>query len=150
MVEKVALVTGAAGIGGATSRRLSRDATAIGVPDISGESAGKVAIDIAAAGGKAIGLTSDAFSREWVRAAVNDLRAAFEPVTILVKNAGITGFVPFLEISFEREEMNPRFQTMVEAGPIRRHGDEDVADAVAWLISDEAGQVIGVNGGRYV
>jgi 2-hydroxycyclohexanecarboxyl-CoA dehydrogenase len=250
MVEKVALVTGAAaGIGWAISRRLSRDEIAIGVLDISGDSAAKVAIDITAAGGKAVALTADVSSREQVSAAVDDLRAAFGPVTILVNNAGITGFVPFLEItddqwdkmlkvnlksafivtqliipdmitagwgrvvnissssaqsgaanmahyssskggmialtrtlaqefgkynitcntipprfvhntemslaSFEREDMKPRFQAMVEAGPIRRHGEpEDVAGAAAWLVSDEAGyvtgQVIGVNGGRYV
>ena len=41
MIREVALVTGAAGIGGATSRRLSHDATAIGVPDISGEERGE-------------------------------------------------------------------------------------------------------------
>ena len=181
--------------------------------------------------------------------AVARLRAAFGPVTILVNNAGITGFVPFLELtdeqwdrmlsvnlksafivsqvaipdmiaarwgrivnissssaqsgaanmahyssskggmialtrtlaqefgaynitsntipprfvhntamsneSFERPEMKQRFQAMVDAGPIRRHGEpEDIAGAAAWLVSDEAGyvtgQVIGVNGGRYI
>ncbi|WP_200844842.1 MULTISPECIES: SDR family NAD(P)-dependent oxidoreductase [unclassified Novosphingobium] len=43
----------------------------------------------------------------------------------------------------------------VQAGPIRREGrPEDIAGAVAWLASEEAGfvtgQVIGVNGGRYI
>ena len=57
--------------------------------------------------------------------------------------------------SFEREDMKERFQAMVDAGPIRRHGEpEDIAGAVAWLVSDEAGyvtgQVIGVNCGRYI
>lgn len=57
--------------------------------------------------------------------------------------------------SFERDDMRDRFQAMVEAGPIRRHGEpEDIAGAAAWLASDEAGyvtgQVIGVNGGRYI
>ena len=57
--------------------------------------------------------------------------------------------------SFERPEMKERFQAMIAAGPIRRHGEpEDIAGAVAWLVSDEAGyvtgQVIGVNGGRYI
>jgi NAD(P)-dependent dehydrogenase (short-subunit alcohol dehydrogenase family) len=57
--------------------------------------------------------------------------------------------------SFERPEMKARFQTMIDAGPIRRHGEpEDIAGAVAWLVSDETGyvtgQVIGVNGGRYI
>lgn len=43
----------------------------------------------------------------------------------------------------------------IQAGPIRREGrPEDVAGAVAWLASEDAGyvtgQVIGVNGGRYI
>ncbi|MEW9856369.1 SDR family NAD(P)-dependent oxidoreductase [Novosphingobium sp. M1R2S20] len=43
----------------------------------------------------------------------------------------------------------------IAAGPIQRAGrPEDIAGAVAWLASDEAGfvtgQVIGVNGGRYI
>jgi len=250
MVEKVALITGAAaGIGRAISFRLARDEIAVGVLDISGDGAAKVATDIAAAGGNAIALAADVSSREQVGAALDDLRSAFGPITIVVNNAGITGFVPFLELtddqwdnmlkvnlksafivtqliipdmidagwgrivnissssaqsgaanmahyssskggmialtrtlaqefgkynitsntipprfvhntemslaSFEREVMKSRFQAMVEAGPIPRHGEpEDVAGAVAWLVSDEAGyvtgQVIGVNGGRYV
>ena len=51
--------------------------------------------------------------------------------------------------------MREKFQAMVDTGPIRRHGEpEDIAGAAAWLASDEAGyvtgQVIGVNGGRYI
>lgn len=59
------------------------------------------------------------------------------------------------EYSFGLPGMQERFQSMLEAGPIKRHGEpEDIAGAVAWLASDEAGyvtgQVIGVNGGRYI
>jgi 2-hydroxycyclohexanecarboxyl-CoA dehydrogenase len=57
--------------------------------------------------------------------------------------------------SFELPEMKERFEPMVQAGPIRRHGEpEDIAGAAAYLVSDEAGyvtgQVLGVNGGRYI
>lgn len=57
--------------------------------------------------------------------------------------------------SFQLPGMEERFQKMIDAGPIKRHGEpEDIAGAVAWLASDEAGyvtnQVIGVNGGRYI
>lgn len=250
MVSRVALVTGSAnGIGRAISKRLARDGIAIGVLDLWAEGAEVVAREIVAAGGRAISLSADVSKREAVSDAVAKLRGAFGPVTIVVNNAGITGFVPFLELtdeqwdrmltvnlksafivtqlvlpdmlaagwgrivnissssaqsgatnmahysaskgglialtrtlaqefgahnitsntipprfvhntamsneSFERPEMKQRFQTMIDAGPIRRHGEpEDIAGAAAWLVSDEAGyvtgQVIGVNGGRYI
>ena len=249
-MAKVALVTGAAnGIGKATAKRLARDGIAIGVLDLLKDGAAAVAEEIKAAGGQAIALAGDVSNRGEVTRAVEELRGAFGPVTIVVNNAGITGFKPFLELtdeewdrmltinlksvfivtqlvvpdmvaagwgriinissssaqsgavnmahyssskgamialtrtlalefgannitcnaipprfvhntamsneSFERPEMKARFQSMIDAGPIRRHGEpEDIAGAVAYLASDEAGyvtgQVIGVNGGRYI
>ncbi len=249
-MNKVALVTGAAaGIGAGIMRRLAKDGIAIGVLDLTEERAAKTVADIEAAGGRAMALGADISDRGQVTAAVERLRAAFGPINILVNNAGITGFVPFLELtdeewdtmlrinlkgtfivtqvvipdmiasqwgriinissssaqtgaakmahyssskgamiaftrtlaqefgehgitsntipprfvhntemsvaSFERDDMREKFQAMVDAGPIRRHGEpEDIAGAAAWLASDEAGyvtgQVIGVNGGRYI
>ena len=100
MSTKVALVTGAAaGIGAAISRRLARDGIAIGVLDLLIEGATKVANDIVAAGGKAIPLQASIADREQVKAAVAKLRETFGPITILVNNAGITGFVPFEELT---------------------------------------------------
>jgi 2-hydroxycyclohexanecarboxyl-CoA dehydrogenase len=250
MASKVALVTGAAnGIGKATAKRLARDGIAIGVLDLLEDGARAVADEINAQGGKAVALAADVSKRSDVQTAVDTLRSAFGPINIVVNNAGITGFKPFLELtdeewdrmlainlrsafivtqlvvpdmiagrwgriinissssaqsgamhmahyssskggmialtrtlalefgeyditsnaipprfvhntamsneSFERPEMKERFQSMIDAGPIRRHGEpEDIAGAVAWLASDEAGyvtgQVIGVNGGRYI
>ena len=250
MAQKVALVTGAAaGIGAAIARRLARDGIAIGVLDILIDDATKVADEILAAGGKAIALQASIADRAQVNLAVARLREAFGPVTILVNNAGITGFVPFLELTdaqwdrmlevnlkgsfivtqvvlpdmvaagwgrivnissssaqsgaalmahyssskgamialtktlaqefgpagitcntipprfvhnttmsnaaFDLPEMKDRFEPMVQAGPIRRHGEpEDIAGACAYLVSDEAGyvtgQILGVNGGRYI
>jgi 2-hydroxycyclohexanecarboxyl-CoA dehydrogenase len=100
MSLKVALVTGAAaGIGAAISRRLARDGIAIGVLDILIDDATKVANQIVAAGGKAIPLQASITDRGQVQAALTQLRQAFGPVTILVNNAGITGFVPFEELT---------------------------------------------------
>lgn len=243
---KVALVTGAAaGIGAEISRRLARDGIAIGVLDISIDDATKVAEEINAAGGKAIALKASIADRAQVQAAVAKLRETFGPVTIVVNNAGITGQVPFEELTdaqWDRMmEINlkgtfivtqtvlpdmkagswgrivnissssaqsgskgmthysaskgamialtkslaqefgefgitsntipPRFvlqtvmseatlpddikKSMALAGPIRRAGaPADIAGAVAYLVSDEAGyvtgQIIGVNGGRYI
>jgi 2-hydroxycyclohexanecarboxyl-CoA dehydrogenase len=97
---RVALVTGAAaGIGAAIARRLARDGIAIGVVDVLIDDARKVAEQIVSAGGKAIALQADITNRKQVESAVGKLREAFGPVTILVNNAGITGFVAFEELT---------------------------------------------------
>lgn len=103
MTEKVALVTGAAaGIGAAIARRLARDGIAIGVLDLDLDQSSKVADEIVAAGGQAVALAANIADREQVKAAVGKLRDTFGPVTILVNNAGITGVVPFLELTDEQ------------------------------------------------
>ncbi len=103
MTEKVALVTGAAaGIGAAIARRLARDGIAIGVLDLDLDQVSKVADEIVAAGGRAVALAANIADREQVKAAVGKLRDTFGPVTVLVNNAGITGVVPFLELTDEQ------------------------------------------------
>lgn len=100
MTKKVALVTGAAvGIGRAICLRLARDNIAVGVLDLNKADADKVAQEIKAAGGQAIGLAGDIARRDTIQAAAAELRAAFGPINILVNNAGITGFAPFLELT---------------------------------------------------
>ncbi len=97
---KVALVTGAAaGIGAAIGRRLARDGIAIGVLDVLIDDAKKVADEIGGAGGKAIPLQADITDRAQVKAAVAHLREAFGPVTVVVNNAGITGTIPFEQLT---------------------------------------------------
>lgn len=99
---KVALVTGAAaGIGKACAVRLAREGIAIGVLDLDLAATQAVAaeIEIEGAGGKAIGLAASIADRNQVLAAVDQLRSAFGPVTILVNNAGISTFVTFEEIT---------------------------------------------------
>jgi 2-hydroxycyclohexanecarboxyl-CoA dehydrogenase len=97
---KVALVTGAAaGIGAGISRRLARDGIAIGVLDVLIDDAKKVAEQIVSAGGKAVALQADISNRKQVEAAATELRETFGAVTIVVNNAGITGFVPFEELT---------------------------------------------------
>lgn len=100
MSQKVALVTGAAaGIGAAISRRLAREGIAVGVLDLNIEDAGKVADEIVSEGGKAIALQASVADRSQVQKAVHTLRSTYGPVTILVNNAGITGWVPFEQIT---------------------------------------------------
>lgn len=250
MSDRVALITGAAaGIGAGCATRLARDGVAVGVLDLDAGRCAETVAAVEAAGGRAVALGADIADRAQVVAAVARLRETFGPVSILVNNAGIPGFAPFLEMSDETwtrmitvnltgafivtqvvlpdmiaagwgrvvnissmaaqsgprhmahyaaakggmismtkalaaefgpsgitvNVIPPRFITgtimseqsfasakqplgreaEVERGPICREGrPEDIAGAVAWLASDEAGfvtgQVIGVNGGRYM
>jgi 2-hydroxycyclohexanecarboxyl-CoA dehydrogenase len=102
LAGKNAIVTGAAsGLGLATCKRLARDGAAVAVWDIDEAGAQRAASDIVAAGGRAIASRVDVSSRAQIDAGVQRAHAALGPVTILVNNAGITGFVPFLEITEE-------------------------------------------------
>lgn len=100
MSGRVALVTGAAaGIGRATARRLAQDGHKVGVLDLDLAKAEAVAEEIRAEGGAAIGLAANIANRDQVVAAMQTLRDAFGPVTIVVNNAGISIFVPFEEMT---------------------------------------------------
>jgi 2-hydroxycyclohexanecarboxyl-CoA dehydrogenase len=101
-VTKVALVTGAAaGIGRAIALRLAQDGTAVGVLDIDFEGCLRVAAEIQESGGHALALAASIGDRAQVMAAIAKLRATLGPVTILVNNAGITGYCPFDELTDE-------------------------------------------------
>ena len=103
MTYKVALVTGAAaGIGAACSKRLAQDGIAIGVLDLDAERCAGTVEAIKSAGGTALALGADVSDTAQVKAAVDQLRDAFGPVTIVVNNAGVTDFTPFEELSVER------------------------------------------------
>jgi 2-hydroxycyclohexanecarboxyl-CoA dehydrogenase len=100
MIKRVALVTGAAaGIGAASALRLSRDGIAVGVLDIDAARCADAVAAVRSAGGEAVALGADVSDRGQVKAALAQLREAFGPVTVLVNNAAITGYVPFLEMT---------------------------------------------------
>lgn len=99
MSKRIALVTGGgAGIGEATCLRLARAGHAVGVLGRRRENTEAVARAIITAGGQAIPVLADVADRAQVEAAVEEVRAGLGPITILVNNAGIEEFAPFLQI----------------------------------------------------
>jgi NAD(P)-dependent dehydrogenase (short-subunit alcohol dehydrogenase family) len=103
MTERSAIVTGGgSGIGLAISERLAADGIAVGVLDLNGDAADDAAAKITAAGGTALGLQADVTDRSSIDAAVAALTEAHGAPTILVNNAGLDGFSPFLDITLEQ------------------------------------------------
>jgi NAD(P)-dependent dehydrogenase (short-subunit alcohol dehydrogenase family) len=101
--ERTAIVTGGgSGIGLAISERLATEGVAAAVFDRDGGSAEAAAAKIVASGGTAIGVAVDVTDRSQIDAGVADVRARIGRPTILVNNAGLQGFDPFLSISVEK------------------------------------------------
>jgi 2-hydroxycyclohexanecarboxyl-CoA dehydrogenase len=99
-VSRTALVTGGgAGIGKATCLRLARDGHAIGVLGRSDKNTREVARAINESGGRAVAVQADVSNRSQVAAAVQTIREALGPITILINNAGIENFCPFGDIA---------------------------------------------------
>jgi 3-oxoacyl-[acyl-carrier protein] reductase len=88
--QRVAIVTGAArGIGAAIAKRLALDGMAVAVLDLDEASTEATTADIAAAGGRAIGLGADVADAESVESAVGRVADQLGPPTVLINNAGI-------------------------------------------------------------
>ena len=96
---KNAVVTGGgSGIGRAIAERLAADGLSVGVLDLNEGSAEEVA---SAVGGVALGGV-DVGDRTQVDEAMQRAREELGgPITVLVNNAGVPGFKPFLEITDE-------------------------------------------------
>jgi 2-hydroxycyclohexanecarboxyl-CoA dehydrogenase len=100
LVGKNAIITGgASGIGLATCRRLARDGAGVGVWDIDYAGAQRAAAELVAAGARAVACNVDVSVRAQIGAGVERVHAELGPVQILVNNAGITSFRPFLEVT---------------------------------------------------
>jgi 2-hydroxycyclohexanecarboxyl-CoA dehydrogenase len=101
-VEKVAIVTGgASGIGLAIAQRLAGDGAKVAIFDLDADNAEDQAAKIRADGGAALAARVDVSDREQIQDAVDAVHEKFGAVTILVNNAGMEGFQPFLKISTE-------------------------------------------------
>lgn len=100
---KNAVVTGGGkGIGRACSLQLARDGAAISIWDLDGPSAEETAALIKGEGGKAMVCVVDASSKQQIDDAAARTRAELGPISVLVNNAGMTGFTPFMEMSEEQ------------------------------------------------
>ncbi len=101
-MSRVAVVTGGgSGMGRAICRHLGDQGHRIGVLDVNADGAGDVALELQAAGIAARAVPVDVSVRAAVDAALDEVRATFGPVEIMVTSAGIEGFESFLDISAE-------------------------------------------------
>lgn len=112
---RVAVVTGAGrGIGRAIALRLAREGAAVALWDLRSHDVQDVAQAVQAMGGKAITCVGDAADAGEVARSAAQTRQELGPIAILVNNAGMTGFHPFLSIS---EEMWDRMLQVNTKGP---------------------------------
>lgn len=102
MAKRIAVVTGGgSGIGEAVCRQLARRGDAVGVVDLDGAQAERVANELVATGGSAVAVEADVTDKRAVESGFSDIRRHLGPTEILVTSAGLCRFTPFLDITPE-------------------------------------------------
>lgn len=99
---KTAVVTGGgSGIGRAISLQLARDGANVAVWDLNPGATEETVKLIEEEGGRGLACPGDAATEDGIARGAARTREAFGHIGILVNNAAITGFTPFLEIETE-------------------------------------------------
>lgn len=99
---RIALVTGGgSGIGEAIARLLAQAGATVAIADLSVESAKRVADDIVAGGGKAVGVHVDIAEPGTVDAAIEAIHAEVGTISILVNNAATWVIKSFADTTSE-------------------------------------------------
>ena len=102
LINKVAIVTGARrGMGRTHALELAKAGAKVVVSDISQEDCQKVVKEIKKEGGEALAIKCDVSKREEVNKMVKKTIEKWGKINILVNNAGICQFKPFLELKEE-------------------------------------------------
>jgi NAD(P)-dependent dehydrogenase (short-subunit alcohol dehydrogenase family) len=101
-MRRVVVITGAAsGMGLSTAQRLARKGYRVALLDLNAEAAETEATALRGEGHDAIAVKCDVGDREAIYAAMDEVRAAYGPIEIIVTSAGIDAFKDFLEITPE-------------------------------------------------
>jgi NAD(P)-dependent dehydrogenase (short-subunit alcohol dehydrogenase family) len=99
LADKVVIVTGAGqGLGEAIAKTLASAGARVAVNDINPDRAERVATEIRAAGGQAIGVTADVANKFQCIHLVETTRAEWSRLDILVNNAGVEPVSSILEL----------------------------------------------------
>lgn len=110
---RVAVITGAgSGMGRSMALRLAEDQAKIAIWDINGEGAEETARMVRDAGGTALAIQADCSDQAAIKAAAAKTRAELGKIAILINNAGIAPFTPFLEIDLALLEKVLRVNTI--------------------------------------
>jgi 2-hydroxycyclohexanecarboxyl-CoA dehydrogenase len=103
LTNRVAIVTGAGrGIGHAIAERLAQAGAAVAVVDLRAYRAERLAGELSAAGGKALGIEADVTTAAGAGQVVRRTLDAFQEIHILVNNVGGPRVEPFLDKSEEQ------------------------------------------------